>query len=394
MLPFQYFRELRRRGVDVLLITHARVKQEMLAGFPDEHARMVFLEDTWLLKTMYKIGRLFPARVDELLFGAPMILMTQLAGRPVMRDMVRKGLVDVVHQPVPVSPGLPSMLWGLGVPVVIGPMNGKMTFPAAFRKRESAMERLAMLLARRSAALLQRILPGKLRAATLLAANQRTLEALPSAAHVRRALLLENGVDQEVWSAPGEPEHRDRANFLFVGRLVDWKAVDVVLHALTAVPGAQLTIVGDGPMRSAWKNLATKLHLDGRVTFAGWLKQADIAVRLRTSTALVLPSLYECGGAVVLEAMASGAAVIATAWGGPADYLTPECGVLVEPNSMEALIAGFATAMQQFVNDPDLVTRLGATGYARAQEQYRWDRKVENMLGCYAEAIERMPRGA
>jgi glycosyltransferase involved in cell wall biosynthesis len=54
-----------------------------------------------------------------------------------------------------------------------------------------------------------------------------------------------------------------------------------------------------------------------------------------------LPSLFECGGAVVLEAMARGCQFVATAWGGPLDYLGDSCGILVQPNSREALIVGF-----------------------------------------------------
>ncbi len=69
----------------------------------------------------------------------------------------------------------------------------------------------------------------------------------------------------------------------------------------------------------------------GTIQFAGWLSQSDCKVRLNAADCLVLPSLFECGGAVVLEAMALGKPVIATAWGGPLDYLDADCGILVQP---------------------------------------------------------------
>ena len=83
----------------------------------------------------------------------------------------------------------------------------------------------------------------------------------------------------------------------------------------------------------------------GTVHFAGWLAQSACAEWLRDADALVLPSLLECGGAVVLEAMSMAKPVIATAWGGPLDYHDASCGVLVIPESREAIIDGFAAAM-------------------------------------------------
>jgi glycosyltransferase involved in cell wall biosynthesis len=54
---------------------------------------------------------------------------------------------------------------------------------------------------------------------------------------------------------------------------------------------------------------------------------------LRDSDVFVMPSLRECGGTAILEAMALGKPVVTTDWGGPADYVTPECGLLVSPTS-------------------------------------------------------------
>ena len=149
-----------------------------------------------------------------------------------------------------------------------------------------------------------------------------------------------------------------------MGRLVDWKALDIVIEALSLVPDAELVIIGDGPMRAPWRQTAEKLGVADRVTFTGFLPQAECAPHLHASQALVLPSIYECGGAVVLEAMASGVPVIATRWGGPADYLDSSCGFLIEPSSREALVQGFAAAMTKLVDEPGLRDRLGASGRA------------------------------
>jgi glycosyltransferase involved in cell wall biosynthesis len=119
------------------------------------------------------------------------------------------------------------------------------------------------------------------------------------------------------------------------------------------------------------------------VHFLGFLSQQQCAIRLQHACALVLPSLYECGGAVVLEAMAMSRPVIATAWGGPADYLDETCGILVEPTNREALIAGFAQAMSQLLASPETCVRLGANGRARLLAHFDWEKKVDRVLEIY-----------
>ena len=136
------------------------------------------------------------------------------------------------------------------------------------------------------------------------------------------------------------------------------------------------------------KRSSSQMGLSSVVDFSGWLSQEACAARLRDADVLVLPSLYECGGAVVLEAMAMGLPVIATAWGGPIDYLDSSCGILVKPDSRESLIAGFSDAMTKLATSPDLRIRLGRAGYARARENFDWERKIDQILEIYALAMK------
>jgi glycosyltransferase involved in cell wall biosynthesis len=97
----------------------------------------------------------------------------------------------------------------------------------------------------------------------------------------------------------------------------------------------------------------------------------------------VLPSLFECGGAVVLEAMAMELPVIATAWGGPTDYLDENCGVLIAPHSRETLVDGFADAMRRLARSPELRNRMGLAGGRRARELFDWEKKIDQILQIY-----------
>lgn len=402
-LPLHYFRVLRRRGVPVWLLTHARTRAELSGLYPGDEA-IHYIEDTALHRAMWRIGQRLPDAISYATTGFLSRLATQLAQRRLARRLVREHGITVVHQPMPVSPREPSTLHGLGAPVLIGPMNGGMDYPPAFRRHRGAAERLLIGLGRASATALNRLMPGKRRAATLLVANRRTRDALPAGLAAEVVELVENGVDLSLWRAlppAAEPQAPAPAvtTFAYMGRLVDLKAVDLLLHAFArASDGApmRLWILGDGSERGRLEALARELSLAGSdaqaagsVHFAGWLAQSACAEWLRDADALVLPSLLECGGAVVLEAMSMAKPVIATAWGGPLDYLDPACGVLVPPDSREAIVVGFAAAMVAMARSAPTRRRLGAAGLLKVQREFDWELKVDRMLTLYADAMRR-----
>jgi len=96
---------------------------------------------------------------------------------------------------------------------------------------------------------------------------------------------------------------------------------------------------------------------------------------------------------VVLEAMASGLPVIATNWGGPADYLDSSCGLLVEPQSPGALVANLTEAMLQLAKDAPLARQMGAAGRAKVERDFDWQRKIDQILQVYSETIDRARSG-
>lgn len=397
-LPLHYFRFMLKQGLYCRLVVHERCRVELCELFPDAQDRIDYIENTKVDRFIWHCRKALPGRLGHFTFGLLLRMVTQLKQRRRVLDSIARHGIDLVHQPTPVSPREPSALFGLRVPLVIGPMNGGMDYPEPFRQMQTRLVDFSMWSGRLFSNMLNRLIPGKRQAQTLLVANQRTNLALPSCLRGQVHELVENGVDLAVWQCPSRPDDAfdaDRpARFAYLGRLVDWKAVNLLLQAFERVvrqTPAVLEIIGDGEERKALETQAQALKLPDNcaVRFTGWLSPDRCAARLAHADALVLSSLLECGGAVVLEAMAIGLPVVATRWGGPVDYLDESCGFLIEPSSRPDFIQGLADAMVTLARSPELRRKMGQAGRDKVVAHFDWDTKGQAMLEVYRDSFQR-----
>ncbi|MEF8940414.1 MAG: glycosyltransferase, partial [Salinivenus sp.] len=169
-----------------------------------------------------------------------------------------------------------------------------------------------------------------------------------------------------------------------VGRLSPQKNVGGLLDALARQAGTEttLTIVGDGPRRSELEQQARTLGLKNRVRFLGQCDRGSVREALWDAHAFVLPSHHETFGVVLLEAMATGLPVLATASGGPEDLVTPETGLLVPPGDPAALVDGLSALRDRWsAFDADTIR-------ARTREQYGPAAFVRRTRALYRRALD------
>jgi glycosyltransferase involved in cell wall biosynthesis len=143
----------------------------------------------------------------------------------------------------------------------------------------------------------------------------------------------------------------------FAGRLGPQKALGLALSALADVPDVSLAIAGDGPERDALVRRAAELGVAGRARFLGSVPRETVLRLFGAADASLLPSRWENFPHTVVESLAVGCPVIATAVGGVPEVVEDgHNGLLVEPGDSAALSA----AISRFFSDHELATRLAA----------------------------------
>lgn len=219
---------------------------------------------------------------------------------------------------------------------------------------------------------------------------------------------IHNGVDFETFNrsrAVSRAELNLREGGFVIGTVSRLdepkKGLAVMLRALAdlagqdGIPAWQWLLVGDGPARDRLRSLASELGLSGQVLFAGM--RDDVASVLPVMDIFVCPSLYEGFGIAIVEAMAAGRPVVASAVGGiPEIVVHEDTGLLVPPGDAAALAGALATLLTH----PGQARAMGARGQARARERFSIETAVqqhqqlyESLRKRYAERV-RPVRGA
>jgi glycosyltransferase involved in cell wall biosynthesis len=202
------------------------------------------------------------------------------------------------------------------------------------------------------------------------------------------------GVDHRVYTTDGAPPKSAIPSIVYVGRLKRYKAVDHLLRVLHAVrrrvPGATLTVVGEGDEGRALRNLTGQLGLDAVVRFTGFVPLAEKVRLLQEAHVLVSPSVREGWGLTNVEANACGTACVAADSPGLRDSCRDgETGLLYPWGDLPAL----ADRLVRVLSDPALRTRLEAGGRAWAAG-LTWERCGEETAALVEQVLGMGPGAA
>ncbi|MCP4424417.1 MAG: glycosyltransferase family 4 protein, partial [Chloroflexi bacterium] len=187
----------------------------------------------------------------------------------------------------------------------------------------------------------------------------------------KRFQIIPNVVNDLFFAVEPPVKIDDSYQILFVGGLRS----DHIKGALLLLPALarlneqrvdwHLHIIGDGPARAEYENLADDLGIAVQVTFQGSRRRKEVADFMRRADFLVVSSLVETFSVVAAEALAAGVPVLATRCGGPEDFVNNEMGRLVQPGSVDALYDGLVDMLRslpQFA--PEEISRYAAEKFS------------------------------
>jgi len=231
-------------------------------------------------------------------------------------------------------------------------------------------------------------IPGQLiraaiaRADALIAVSAALKDGLVAlGAPPEKVTVLRNGVDLDVFRPVADRAAAraelgfDGPTLLSVGLLIERKRHHLTIQALALLPGYRLVIAGEGPERSALEALARRLGVADRVRLIGPVPHARLPLYYSAADVMVLASSREGWANVLLESMACGTPVVATAaWGSREAIAAPEAGVVVD----EATPAALAGAIRR-VLDASL-DRAQTRGYA---ERFSWNETTKGQIALF-----------
>jgi phosphatidylinositol alpha-mannosyltransferase len=198
-------------------------------------------------------------------------------------------------------------------------------------------------------------------------------------------VTIPNGIDTTFFTPEAAPVVAvgGRPTMLFVGRFDPRNGVGHAIAAFTRLkpehPDLQLVIVGDGPLRPLVERLVPD-HLRDDVVFAGRVNRLRPSY-LASTDVLCSPCSLASFGMVVLEGMSAGVPVVATRLPGFARVMRDGVdGLMVDEPDDDA---GFARALDRVLRDPELASRMGASGRARALRHFAWPVVVDRLEELY-----------
>lgn len=181
---------------------------------------------------------------------------------------------------------------------------------------------------------------------------------------------------------------------LWVGRMLDWKCVDLLLKAVTLVCGEQsivrLDIVGAGPMRAEWRALAQELGLGGKCNFHEPVPPERVREMMRQADVYVMPSnRHEGWGVVVNEAMSEGAVLVANEQAGAAQVLIEHgrTGFLFEDDNVGSL----ADVLQTLLGDVSLREKIRQAAWQELHKKWHPRIGAERLVALSQGLLELAP---
>lgn len=307
----------------------------------------------------------------------------------IFEGRLRDGDFDIVHRITPMSPtshsSLATKCAKIGVPFVLGPINGGLPWPKGF-DAERRREREYLSYVRGA----HRLMPGYKRmlnaASAIIVGSSATAGEIPKSHAHKTIQISESAVDPARFSLPPKTGLSDPLRACFIGRMVPYKGPDILLRAaapLLRAGSLHIDLIGDGPLMPALETIIAEENIANEVTLHGWVQHESLQTTAIASDLFAFPSVREFGGTSILEMMAIGLVPVIVDYGGPGDNIPAELGFKLPLSTRDQLISDLRATLTKITENPEQILELRQKGQQWIHDKFTWPRRAEQIADIY-----------
>jgi glycosyltransferase involved in cell wall biosynthesis len=301
---------------------------------------------------------------------------------------------DLVHLITYVGWRFPGRFYQLGIPFVWGPIGGLkntpwrllpiLGFKGAFYYGGRNLINSLQLKTLQG--------PGRALKATnggVIAATSEIKAELWNRFKVNSRVICEVGQPSSAADSPRLRNPSETFRICWSGLHLPGKALHLLLHAAALLPkdiNFSIEILGDGPRNREWRALASRLKLDDRCHWHGWLSRDQSLAVMRESHVFTITSLKDLTSTVAVEAISLGLPVVTLDHCGFADLVTEECGIKIHPGSSQQIANDLSFALLTLYRDEALRRHLAQCAIQRSYA-YSWRSKMKTLDEIYQMAL-------
>jgi len=329
------------------------------------------------------------------------LLRFELRQQSLARRLRHRFPYEYVHRITPSAIQLPTWAGRLGKPLIIGPIIAADDPPLAFAPYLSrpvspsrgARWRPARVTARVCREIVSRAERGQLylrQARRILVGTRTALRHVPEPMREKCRLVTYSGVEHEFFVPPPARPISDALRLLFVGRLIPYKGVELLLRAIEAASrrcAIKLDIVGgaDPVYKDFLLRLVQELRLDSFVNFLPPVPRDQLPSLYQQADVFCFPTLCDTYGVALLEAMSCGCAVLVSDVAGAGEIVNGENGLKVRLNTPDEYIREYGEKIVALAQNHELRAGLGETARRFILREHDWERIGAQVLAVYDE---------
>lgn len=315
--------------------------------------------------------------------------------RSFIRKLVKEHHFDIIHHLNPFAWRYPSPAYGLGLPLIRGPLAGGLPTPGPMSGEVSEFFHPYKFL--RYSDGWRKKYDSILKSSYLQ--TDCVLLAAPYVANLLAPLPInrfeienELGVDdiKHCDSIKISSPWHEKIKLLFVGRVIRTKGVRDSIRSVFYMKTKEqviFTIIGDGEDLEQCRNLIKNLNLESTILCRGWCGKEQVEQAYREADIFVFPSFREPTGGVLLEAMSYGLPCVTCDYGGPAYMVGSMSGIKIPPAKPEKFAQDIASQLDFLVENPTIRSQMGKNALNHAFNHFNWKSKMDRIDSIYQSII-------